>query len=97
MIGRWRRSAADLAPVTHGLGSDPVGAVRAGCAFALELAGDRSAASQAALVAALDDVDPFVGETAWRALGSLGPLQAGTGRAWAGAAERFDGLGEGTD
>lgn len=75
-LAEWHREPGDLAPVQAHLLRDPSVDVRAGCAFALELAGRRLPELQRALAGALKNPkeDPFVRETAWRALGALSPL-----------------------
>lgn len=84
-LGDWARTAEDLAPVVAGLTSDPSIDVRAGCAFALELARPTDPAARAALVAAVSrrDEDPLVRENAWRALGAAGPLADKEHTVWA--------------
>ncbi len=96
LIGRWRRDAADLDPVIGALASDPRPGVRAGAAFALEVAGDRSRRVVDRLVASLasDDEDPLVRENAWRALGALSPLPDEARRAWRDYADGRESEGE---
>lgn len=84
-LGDWARTAEDLAPVVAGLTGDPSIDVRAGCAFALEIARPTDPAARAALVAAVSrrDEDPLVRENAWRALGAAGPLADKEHSVWA--------------
>jgi hypothetical protein len=84
-LGDWARTAEDLAPVVAGLIGDPSIDVRAGCAFALEIARPTDPAARAALVAAVGrrDEDPLVRENAWRALGAAGPLADKEHSVWA--------------
>ncbi len=76
LLARWYRREADLAHVLEALERDPDPGVRAGCAYALEVAQSRTEPVFAALVRSLTEEreDPLVRENAWRALGALGPL-----------------------
>lgn len=77
-LGRWHRSPDDLGLVAQSLTKDPDPQVRAGAAYAFELAGRRDPAIIQNLQAALDrqSEDPLVRENAWYALGALSPLPA---------------------
>lgn len=83
-LADWRVDPEDLDPLLRGLRSDPSVDVRAGCAFALELAGGRDQRTIETLAAALQDrrEDPLVRENAWRALARLGPLPEAIAQAW---------------
>jgi hypothetical protein len=78
------RYGSDMGPVLTALARDPEPSVRAGAAFALEVAGRRSPAVFDALIATLasQGEDPLVQENAWRALGALSPLPEGAHRAY---------------
>ena len=84
-LGEWHRDVADLNPVIAALAQDASVNVRAGCAFAFELAGRREPVVLAALVSTLRNPleDPLVRENAWKALGSLAPLPSGAHAAYA--------------
>ncbi len=76
LLGRYAGSVADLQPVLAALTQDADPGVRAGCAFACELAGLRAPALADALsraVAATGE-DPLVRENAWFALAAQAPL-----------------------
>jgi len=75
-LGTWHGTADDLLPVVTALKSDPASSVRAGAAFAIELAGTRDQGLVGALVKAIGDPteDDLVRENAWHALGASGPL-----------------------
>lgn len=91
VLGGWHRSVDDLAGVLRSLASDPDPGVRAGCAFAVEVSGNRDPSVIRALVAALGapGEDDLVRENAWHALGRMGPLPAAAEEAYrAYAAER---------
>ncbi len=98
LLGRWRRDDSDLAPVLHALSNDPRAGVRAGAAFALEVAGARSPSVVTELAAALtrEDEDPVVRENAWRALSALSPLPDDARRAWRAYADARQAEGEGS-
>ncbi len=89
---------ADWSPDTGlaraALAGDPDPAVRAGAAYALELAGGGSAADRELLARVLEDVgEPFVvRDNAWRALGAAGPLPASMHAAWHRFAREREGL-----
>ncbi|MBI4615722.1 MAG: HEAT repeat domain-containing protein [Planctomycetes bacterium] len=76
LLARWHRGDDEFRPVLEALSHDPDPAVRAGAAYACEVAGRRDESVTAALVQALrsPSEDNLVRENAWRALGSLGPL-----------------------
>ncbi|MBI4575957.1 MAG: HEAT repeat domain-containing protein [Planctomycetes bacterium] len=92
LLGTWGEGAGDLAPVVAALERDPDPGVRAGCAFALELARDRTGAVVAALArtVAAPGEDPLVRENAWRALGALGPLPSEAQGAWLAFREEYE-------
>ena len=72
-LARW--SPRDLAPVLQALAEDPAASVRAGCAFALEVAHNPSPRVLAALGKAMRPGEAaLVRENAYKALGSMGPL-----------------------
>ena len=83
------RYGTNMAPVLTALAGDPEPSVRAGAAFAVEMAGRRSPAILDALAATLASPgeDPLVQENAWRALGALSPLPEAAHRAYVAYAE----------
>jgi hypothetical protein len=83
-LGSWGRSTAELRPLLDILARDPSPKVRAGAAFGLEAARDRSPEVVAALVRALQSQseDPDVRENCWRALSAISPLPADAQAAW---------------
>jgi hypothetical protein len=98
-LAEWHTQASDLNPVLRALAEDPSVDVRAGCAFACELAARRDTAVVRALTTRLADAgeDPLVRENAWRALGSLGPLAPESQAAYASFQEERVAQGEAQD
>jgi hypothetical protein len=84
-LGAWHHTTADLAPVLRLLAADPSVDVRAGAAFALEVAVRREPSVLSALARAMNDrgEDSLVRHNAWRALGRLGPLPDSIARDYA--------------
>lgn len=83
-LGAWGRPGAGLDAVVHALLRDPSVDVRAGAAWALEVARSDDPAIRAALVQALGrpGEDPLVRDNAWHALGAAGRLADGEQAVW---------------
>jgi HEAT repeat protein len=96
LLGEWRTCEGELTPVLEALARDPSAQVRAGCAFACEVAGRRSSPVLEALLAAMESEheDPLVRANAWSALGALAPLPPRAHEAWLLHAEQRDAAGE---
>lgn len=74
-IGRWATDAGELGPVLSSLVRDPSPDVRAGAAFACELAAQDGPRVRQALLRSMEAGEaPLVRENAARALEALGPL-----------------------
>ena len=96
-IGLWHREPADLSIVLSALRSDRDVNVRAGCAYALELAMRRDAAVVNALASVLGDEreDMLVRDNAWHAISALGPLPENLRELWQSWKDQRDARSEG--
>lgn len=100
-LASWHRDLSEFAPVLNALRRDSSPRVRAGCAFACEIAGRKESQIAEVLVQVLQlkEEDSVVRDNAYRALRVMGPLSAAASEIFKNYEKEMDerGDGEGSD
>lgn len=100
-LASWHRDLSEFAPVLNALRRDGSATVRAGCAFACEVAGRKESQIAEILVQVLQlkEEDSVVRDNAYRALRVMGPLSPGASEIFKNYEKEMDerGDGEGSD
>lgn len=100
-LASWHRDLSEFMPVLKAMRRDTSATVRAGCAFACEIAGRKESQIVAALVQVLElkEEDSVVRDNAYRALKVMGPMSPASSAVFKNYEREMDerGAGEGSD